>query len=90
MKWYKVYKTFRGGQSKLDYISVPDDCDEEGVREEAEYWADSSAGGSNYGWTVYWTKIDKPPIDWIQKQIYNILYNIEHYKNKLKEYENML
>jgi len=79
MPWYRVYKTYRGGKSDYDYIEVPNRTPLEAVQDDAEYWAENTSGGHNYGWTVYWKKVRKPPKKWIQDKIYNLKDDIVQY-----------
>jgi hypothetical protein len=65
-KWLKVWKKFRGGVSKPDYLMMHPDDDKE---ETAEIWATKAPGGHSYGWTVYWKSVDAPPIEWIDNEI---------------------
>jgi len=65
-KWLRVRKSYQGGTSSFDYIMLhPDDTAEEAARS----WANRSPGGSNYGWTVHWTPVEMPPVEWIDSKI---------------------
>jgi hypothetical protein len=88
MKWLKVYKTFRGGRSKDDYIRLPDVMDADDIKEAAENWAERAPGGENYGWTVHWEPVDKPPIEWIDKKIEGLERRIEAIDSNIRTMEN--
>ena len=81
MTWYKVYKTFRGGKSEIDYIQVPKYARKNVVEEFAIDWAESISGGRNYGWRVHWSYVKKPPKKWLKKEIQRMKDNIKHYYN---------
>jgi hypothetical protein len=83
-KWLRVWKTFRGGVSKPDYIMLHPDDDE---RESARNWADRTVGGSNYGWTVHWKPVDMPPIEWIDKKIEGLERQIKAVDSNIKTYK---
>jgi len=89
--WLKVYKTFRGGRSKDDFIEVPDDCDDEDQKEAAKDWAERTDGGHAYGWTVYWEPKTPPP-EWVEKKIASLRRRSSDYitasaKSRLKANE---
>jgi len=69
MAWYKIWKTFRGGESPVDYMEVPKYTKIKDVCDYAEEWADSTGGGENYGWRVYYNKVRRPSKVWIKNQI---------------------
>ncbi len=65
-KWLKVRKSYQGGVSPDDYVMLhPDDNAEEAARS----WANKSPGGHSYGWTVHWSPVDSPPVEWLDKKI---------------------
>lgn len=84
MTWYRVYKTFRGGKSQYDYLEVPKYTKLKDVKDYAEDWAENTPGGHNYGWTVYWKKVRRPPKKWFQKEIEILKRQIETYKNRIE------
>jgi len=90
MTWYRVYKTFRGGKSPVGYFSVPKYSRKEYVKERACDWAENTSGGENYGWTVHWSRIKKPPKKWFKQEIENFLALINDYKETIKEYQKYL
>jgi len=90
MAWYKVYKIFRGGKSKPDYIEVPKYTKAKDVEGYARDWAKSSPGGHNYGWTVYWSKIKNPPKKWLIGEIEDHECSIGYYKERIKELKSTL
>ena len=69
MTWYRAYKIFRGGQSDVGYFSVPKYSNKGVVQDEAEYWAEHTLGGENYGWTVYWSRAKRPSKKWLKRKI---------------------
>ena len=87
MKWLKVYKTFRGGRSKDDYMMLPDAMEADDIKEAAENWAERTSGGENYGWVVHWEPVDKPPIEWIDNKIESLERQIEIIDKNITTYE---
>ncbi len=83
-KWLRVWKTFRGGVSKPDYIMLHPDDDE---KECAENWAEKAPGGHNYGWTVHWKSVDAPPIEWIDNEIKGLERQIKAIDTHIVTYE---
>ena len=87
--WLKVYKTYRGGRSNFDYIEV-DDYDKPEIQEEmSRDWAENTSGGSNYGWTVYREEIDRPPLEWINKEILSCYDGISNLEDKIEELKDL-
>ena len=92
MTWYRVYKTFRNGQSSIDYFEVPKYSDKEFERIvglHLENWADAAQGGENYGWTVHWSRVKKPSKKWLEHKISDMLNTINYYQEKIKVYKNI-
>ena len=90
-KWLKVRKSYQGGTSPDDYIILhPNDNPEEAARS----WANKSPGGHNYGWTVHWSPVDSPPVEWIDKKIASLEKRIKvidlNVKTMEKEKETIL
>lgn len=85
MAWYRVYKTYRGGKSPVDYFDTPKYCRKQEVKEYAESWAENSSGGHNYGWTVYWIKVKRPPKKWLKKKIKRIESLVVYYNKEIKK-----
>ncbi len=70
--WLEVWKYFKGGKSKMDYLEVSDGASRPHQEDEAKYWAERVPGGENYGWTVYWEEVDCPPLDWLEKRMVSL------------------
>ena len=85
MPWYRVYKTYRNGESPKDFFEVPKYTHKEDVKAEAENWADKAEGGHCNGWTVYWEKVRKPPKAWIKEKIREYKSAAESYKELANE-----
>ena len=82
MIWLKVRKHYRGGRSKNDYLLS--DPDPERQEENAKDWAEHSEGGHCYGWTVYWEEVEKPPEEWLKKEIASVPEKIEDSKKRIR------
>lgn len=89
MKWYRFWKTVQGYQAGEDYRQFPDDASEdELIKDECDYWAEYCvSGGSNSGYRYGWDKVDKPPKEYLIKEIKRLKNNLIHINNELKEYE---
>ena len=77
--WLKVYKTYRGGRSKDDYIKLPKDADKDDRKEYAVLWAENSPGGENYGWMVHWEPVDSPPLEWLRRELRYTISSLQRY-----------
>ncbi len=84
MTWYRVYKTFRNGQSKISYFEVPKYSKKDIVEDYARDWAERTSGGHNYGWTVYWSRVKKPSRKWLIYKIESLKQDIPYYKERIK------
>ncbi len=84
MTWYRVYKTFRGGQSKISYFEVPKYSTKDTVKDGAIEWAENTSGGSCYGWEVYWSRVKKPSKKWLLYKIEDLKQDIPYYKERIK------
>jgi len=78
--WLKVWKTYRGGTSKIDYIES--ETDDDSQKENAKDWAANTSGGHCYGWKVYWEPVICPSDEWINEKI----KSTEHAINSFKDY----
>ncbi len=85
MTWYRVYKTFRGGKSPIDYIEVPKYSRTNIVKSHAEEWAENTDGGHCYGWTVYWKKVKMPSKKWLLEEVKSLKNNIPYYKERIEK-----
>lgn len=89
MTWYRAYKTFQGGQSDIGYFEVDKYSPKDIVKDAAEYWAENTLGGENYGWTVYWTRAKKPANKWLKWKIEQCVSIINGYKERLEQYKDL-
>lgn len=90
MGWYRVHKTFRGGQypSKgelTEYIEVPRGTLLNDVKEYAESWADRTPGGHNYGYRVYWKRVSRPSRTWLNRECSKACESIKRSQNYIKD-----
>jgi len=95
MGWYRVYKTFRGGQypskGKLaEYIETPKGTSLDDVKDYAEEWADRTPGGHNYGYQVYWNRVSRPSRAWLKSRCGDLKESIREKQNYLKKLESIL
>ena len=95
MGWYKVHKTFRGGQyprsnEVAEYIEVPKGTKKDDVKGYAESWAERAEGGHNYGYTVYWKRVSRPSQAWLKRECDKARESISEYQDYKKELELML
>jgi hypothetical protein len=56
----------------------------------AESWAGKVGGGFNTTYSYGWKTIDKPPTEWLEKQLENSMSNIEYYNKQVKFYSSLL
>ena len=92
-QWLKFRKTFRGGEISeyllyTDYEPITDDSIEDFVQMHGE-WAD---GGENYGYTLYWDKVDAQDISLEVKLVKIKEYedSIERRKTQIIEYHEII
>ena len=95
MGWYKVWKTFRGGQypskGKLaEYIEVPKGTLLDDVEEYARSWADNTPGGHNYGYEVYWKRVSRPSRIWLKTKRDSLKETIQERLDYIRKLQLML
>jgi len=83
-KWYRFWK--KSGPMQFlteDYKLYPAEYDFETVESCAEHWATQIGGGFNTHYKYGLEEIEKPPKEWMDKEI-------EIYRKRKKEIENYL
>ena len=87
MKWYRFWKKVQGYNAGEDYREFKDDATEKFIKEECEYWAESVPGGSNVGYRYGFEVIEKPPKEYIIKEIDSIRRSIAGLQKQLEDYK---
>jgi len=92
MKWIRFWKKVQGRDAGEDYRQFSDEfCKtESNLQEEAEYWAESIPGGSNYGYRYGHEEVEKPPKEYIIKEINQTRRSIASLQKQLDDYEFVL
>jgi len=92
MKWYRFWKKVQGYKAGEDYRQFPNDASEKDlILPELEYWAKYQvSGGSNVGYYCGMEKVEKPPKEFIIREIKKIKRKIEKEQKELNEYEFVL
>lgn len=70
-------------------MAIGDDS-KESQESHAEYWAEHTDGGHNYGFTVYWELVKRPPNEWINKQIMQLRQRIYYAEQDIEYWTNMM
>jgi len=92
MKWYRFWKTVQGYKAGEDYRQFKDDASvDELIKEECEYWAEYCvSGGSNVGYRYGFELVDKPPKEYLIKEIIRLKRDMINTHKELEEYEFLL
>lgn len=90
MAWYRVYKTFKGGCSLVDYVEVVKYARKDHVEEVVRHWADNTTGGHNYGYRVYWSLVKRPSKKWLKNKIRQMKCTILSLNSRLGELVKLL
>ena len=92
MIWYKFWKKVQGRDAGETYRQFSDRfcTDENNIKEEAEYWADNIPGGQNRGYRYGFEKVEKPPKEYIIKEIDSTRRSIASLQKQLDDYEFIL
>jgi len=92
MKWYRFWKTVQGYLAGEDFRQFSNDASEKDlILPELEYWAKYHvSGGSNVGYRMGFEEVEKPPKEYLIKQIKRIKKNIGRYQKELDEYQFLL
>jgi hypothetical protein len=84
--WYYFWKTVHGHLSMEDYVQLPKD----GIKEECESWAESGGGGFNSSYRYGHTRVKRPPLEWITKQLQYAKDNLCEIQTTIQLYQQMI
>ena len=92
MKWYRFWKKVQGHDVGETYRQFSDKFCEDvnNLKEEAQYWADEIPGGENYGYKYGFEEVEKPPKEYIIREIGYTRRSIANLQKKLEDYEFVL
>lgn len=93
MKWYKFWKKSGPNQSYLeDFIELNEKWyeTEEDIKGKCEEWAETVGGGFNTHYSYGFIEINKPPDEWLLKEIKKLSKRIEDAKKDIEHYQELL
>jgi len=92
MKWYRFWKKVQGYEAGEDYRQFPNHASEKDlILPECEFWAKYCvSGGSNVGYRLGFEEVEKPPKEYIIKEIKKLKKSMGKSQDKLDEYEFIL
>ena len=84
--WYYFWKTVHGHLSMEDYVQLPKD----GIKQECESWAESGGGGFNSSYSYGYTRVKRPPLEWITKQLQYAENSLHKIQTTINLYQQMI